>query len=130
MHWLGFHNLLWKQTKKDSDELKKKRRKELEAKKPINLHNCNRCDTEVYSSKNNYKCPKCNVQMKIFEGSLTNFHCIKCLKTWLGVIYQDICTECIFGSTSKCPTETVCDKCKETKEIISVNVFWEYGYLL
>ncbi len=26
------------------------------------------------------------------------------------------------------PTEIVCDKCMETKEIFSVNVFWEYGY--
>lgn len=26
------------------------------------------------------------------------------------------------------PSETVCDKCKETKDIFSVNVFWEYGY--
>ncbi|KKK66470.1 hypothetical protein LCGC14_2963770 [marine sediment metagenome] len=26
------------------------------------------------------------------------------------------------------PTEIVCNKCKETKELFSVNVFWEYGY--
>ena len=36
-----------------------------------------------------------------FKQSIANFICIKCSRTWSGVIYQNFCLDCTFDSSNK-----------------------------
>ncbi len=114
IHWWGFPNLLWKQTRNEFKELKRKKREEQEAMKPIIQYICKSCGEEVYTTKKSYKCPNCNRTMKKVEKCIANFHCPRCLKSWRGVSYQDYCLDCglkIFPNMSE-----------EDKKILRFNI--------
>lgn len=114
IHWWGFPNLLWKQRKSDFEELKRKRKRKIDAKKPIIIHICEKCDKEIYSTKKSFKCPVCKIRMKSIEQTITNFHCSKCLKTWAGLISQDYCPNCALSSSKKID--------EEGKMILKINI--------
>ena len=94
IHWWGFPNLLWKQTREEFKELKKKMREKREASKRIIRHFCRECNEETFNTKKTCKCPECNKTMKKEEEIISNFHCPQCLKSWRGVSYQEYCLDC------------------------------------
>jgi len=94
IHWWGFPNLLWKQKRSEFEELKRKMREKRDAKKPVIQYICKDCEEEIYSIKKSYRCPNCNRSMKKVEKCISSFHCPQCLKSWLGVSYQEYCLDC------------------------------------